>query len=67
MGNNVGPSQGWGEDDLDRLSTISDRDVQRAREWNRAHMPPPFFRLNEAPTFEMEEDARAATEEGGRE
>lgn len=57
MGNNVGPSQGWDEGDLDRLSEVSDLDVTRAKEWNRAHMPAPFFKLNEAPVFETEEEA----------
>jgi hypothetical protein len=63
MGANVGPSQGWDEEDLDRLSSIDERDVQRAREWNRAHMPPPFFRLNEAPVRDTEEEAKATAQE----
>jgi len=57
MANNVGPSLNWSEEDLDRLSDPTDRDITRAKAWGRRLMPPPFHLLNDAPVFETEEEA----------
>lgn len=54
----VGDALGWSDSDLDALSDIGDRDVQRARQWNARYMPPPMQRLNEAPAADTEDDAR---------
>jgi hypothetical protein len=56
----VGPSLNWDEEDLDRLSDPTDRDVSRAKGWNRRHMPAPFYELSAADGYDTEEEAQDA-------